>query len=127
MVLGLNHRLVEAKHLDCPPFQLDFRHCATKHIPAIDEDATTHYFEFEDVHGILQKTAAFIPGLCNRIQSAKSSNISNSEAHRQVEAVSDSDNVNTGKSIAGQWIPSPSANNTSDDYHDQVLGDARYL
>jgi hypothetical protein len=98
-----------------------------KNIPAIDDDATTHYVEFEDVHSILQKTDAFIAGMCDCIQSAKSSNVSNSRAHRQVEAVSNSDSVTTGKSIAGRCVPPPSANNTSDNYHDQVLGDAGYL
>ncbi len=126
MIIDTVDNVVEAKHLDCPPFPLDFRH-ATKNIPAIDDDAPTHYVEFEDVHGILQKTNAFIAGMCDRIQSAKSSNVSNSGAHRQVEAVSDSDSVTTGKSITGRWVPPPSANDTSDDYHDQVLGDAGYL
>jgi len=79
------------------------------------------------VHGILQKTDAYIAGLCEHIQSAKSSTVSNSDAHRHVEAVSKSDSMTTIKSIAGQWVPPPSANNTSDDYYDQVLGDAGYL
>jgi hypothetical protein len=29
--------------------------------------------------------------------------------------------------IASRWVPTPSANDTSDNYHDQVLGDAGYL
>ena len=126
MIIDYIDNVVEAKHLDCPPFKIEFRR-ATKHIPAIDDDATTHYVEFEDVHGILQKTDAYIAGLCERIQSAKSPTVSNSGAHRQVEAVSDSDSMTTIKSIAGRWVPPPSANNTSNDYHDQVLGDAGYL
>jgi hypothetical protein len=100
MIIDTIDSVVEVKHLDCPPFPLDFCR-TTKNIPAIDDDATTHYVEFEDVHGILWKTNAFITGLCDRIQSAKSSNVSNSGAHRQVEAMSDSDSVTTGKSIAG--------------------------
>jgi hypothetical protein len=117
MIIDYIDNVVEAKHLDCPPFKIEFRR-ATKHIPAIDDDATTHYVEFEDVHGILQKTDAYIAGLCERIQSAKSQTVSNLGKHRRVEAVSDSDSMTT--------IP-PSANDTSDDYHDQVLGDAGYL
>ncbi len=118
--------VVEAKHLDCPPFNIEFC-CATKQIPAFDDDATTHFVEFEDVHGILQKTNAYIAGLCKRIQSARSSTVSNSRAHRQVEAVSDSDSMTTISTIDGRCVPPPSANNTSNDYHDQVLGGAGYL
>jgi hypothetical protein len=126
MIIDYIDNVVEAKHLDCPPFKIEFRR-ATKHIPAFEDDATTHYVEFEDVHGILQKTDAYIAGLCESIQSAKSPTVSNSETHRRVEAMSDSDSMTTIKSIAGRWVPPPSANDTSDDYHDQVLGDAGYL
>ena len=76
---------------------------------------------------ICKKTDAYIAGLCERIQLATSPTVSNSGAHRQVEAVSNSDSMTTIKSIAGRWVPPPSANDTSDDYHDQVLGDAGYL
>jgi hypothetical protein len=53
------------------------------------------------VHGILQKTNAYIAGLCERIQSAKSPTVSNPGVHRRVEAMSDSDSMTTIKSIAG--------------------------
>ena len=117
----------EGRNLLCSPNAEHKALRATKHIPAFEDDATTHYVEFEDVHGILQKTDAYIAGLCERIQSAKSPTVSNSETHRQMEAMSDSDSMTTIKSIAGRWVPPPSANDTSDDYHDQVLGDAGYL
>jgi len=126
MIIDYIDNVVEAKHLDCPPFKIEFLR-ATKHIPAIDDDATTHYVEFKDVHGILQKTNAYIAGLCDRIWSAKSPTVSNSGAHQQVEAVSNSDSMTTITTIAGRWVPPPSGNNTSNDYHDQVLGDAGYL
>ena len=41
MIINYINNGVEAKHLDCPPFKIGFRR-ATKHIPAIDDDATTH-------------------------------------------------------------------------------------
>ena len=93
-IINTIDNVVEAKNLDCPPFPLNFCHAA-KNIPAIDDDATSHCIEFEDVHGILQKT--FIAGLFDRIQSTKSSNVSNSGAHRQVEAMRNSDSVTTGQ------------------------------
>jgi hypothetical protein len=126
MIINTVNIVVEAKHLDCPPFLIDFP-CATKNIPALNKYATTHYVEFEDVDGILQKTDLYIARVCDGIQSAKLPTVSNSGAHWWVEAVSNSNSVTTGRSIAAQWVPPPSVNDTSDDYHNQVLGDAGYL
>jgi hypothetical protein len=123
MIVDMNDDVVEEKHLNCLPFKIEFRR-ATKHIPVIDDDAPTRYVTFKDVHGILQKTDTYIAGLCERIQLVTSPTVSNSGAHWQAEAVSNFDSMNTIRSIAGQQVPPPSANNTFDDYHDQVLGDA---
>ncbi len=79
------------------------------------------------MHGILKKTNAFVAGVFNNFQSAKPNNVSNSEMHQPVETVSNSNSMTTGRSIAARWVTPPSVNNTSDDYHDQVLGDAGYL
>ena len=45
------------------------------------------------MHGILEKTNAFVAGVCNNFQSAKPNNISNSEMHQTVEAVSNSNSM----------------------------------
>jgi hypothetical protein len=79
-------------------------------MPAIDVDATTHYVEFEDVHGILKKTTYFIAGVCNRyswpnLQKLPSLNC-------------------IGKRKVSNSL---SANNTSYDNHDQVLGNVGYF
>ncbi len=126
MVINYIDNVVDAKYLDCPPFPINF-HRTTKTLPAIDDDSTTHYAEFEDVHGILKKTDSFIAEVGNNFQSAKPNTISKSETHRPVEAASNSNSVTTGRSIAVWWVPPSSANDTSDDYHNQVLGDAGYL
>jgi hypothetical protein len=126
MIIDTVNNMVEAKHLDCPPFPTDLCR-ATKNIPALNKDATTHYVEFKDVHGMLKKTDSYIARVCNGIQLARLTTVSNSGVHRQVEAVSNSNSVTTGRSIAGQWVPPPSANNTSDDYHNRILGEAGYL
>ncbi len=126
MIIDTVDNMVEATHLNCPPFPIDFC-CTTKNIPALDKDATTHYVEFKDVHGILKKTDSYIARVCDGIQLARLPNVSNSGVHRQVEAMSNSNSVTTGRSIAGRWIPPPSANDTSDDYHNQILGEAGYL
>jgi hypothetical protein len=45
MIINTVSNNVEAKHLDCHPFRINFCR-TTKTIPAIEEDATTHYVEF---------------------------------------------------------------------------------
>jgi hypothetical protein len=64
MIINTVDNVVDAKHIDCPPFRINFCH-ATKTIPAIEEDATTHYVEFKDVQNVLAKTNAYIAGVCN--------------------------------------------------------------
>ncbi len=100
MIIDTVDNVVEAEHLNCSPFPIDFCH-ATKNIPALNKDATTHYVEFKDVHGILKKTDSYITRVCNGIQSARLPTVSNSGAHWQVEAMSNSNSVTTGRSIAG--------------------------
>jgi hypothetical protein len=126
MIIDTVDNVVEAKHLDCPLFPINFCH-ATKNIPAFDGNATNHYIDFKDVHSILKKTNTFIAGVCNRIQSAKSTKVSNSGTHQQVETMSNSDSVTTGRSITRQWVPPSLVKNSSDDYCNQVLGNAGYL
>jgi hypothetical protein len=101
MVIDTIDNVVDAKYLNCPPFPINCCH-ATKTLPAIDDNTTTHYLEFEDVHGVLKKTDAFVAGVCNDFQSAKPNNPSNSETHWPVEAASDSISMTTGRSITAQ-------------------------
>jgi hypothetical protein len=68
MIIDFINSVVEAKHLDCPPFPFDFC-CAMKTILA-DDASTTNYIEFKDVQHILQKTSAYIAGVC-KLKSAE--------------------------------------------------------
>ncbi len=68
MIIGTVDNVMEAKHLNYPPFRINVC-CATKTIPAVEEDATTHYLEFKDVQNILAKTNVYIAGVCERYQS----------------------------------------------------------
>jgi hypothetical protein len=99
MVIDTIDNVVDAKYLDCPPFPIDFC-CATKTLPANDDDTTTHYIEFKDVHGVLKKTNPSVAGVCNNFQSAKPTYLSISKMHWPVEAASNSNSVTTGRSIA---------------------------
>jgi hypothetical protein len=94
MIIDTVNNVMEAKRLDCPPFRIDF--CRTmKTIPAIEEDATTHYAEFKDVQNILAKTKAYIAGVCKHYQLVKHPKICISKPHQQMGAVSDSESVST--------------------------------
>ncbi len=140
MILDFNDNVVQAKNLDCPPFPIDFCQ-ALKTIPAIknDEDPKTHYIEFEDVQQILQKTNAYIAGVCGSIQSVPASMVHPSSAtaparvrFKNPSSISDLDTVTTStlptnRSIEHRWVPPPSAHDTTTEYHDQVLGEAGYL
>ncbi len=94
MIINTANKVVEAKHLNCPPFMINFC-CAMKTIPEIEEDATTHYVEFKDVQNVLAKTDAYIAGVCEQYQLVEPPKIRISEPHRQVGAVSDSKSVST--------------------------------
>jgi hypothetical protein len=126
MIIDTVDKVVEVKHLDCPPFKIDFCH-ATKTILAIaKDDTTTHYDKFEDVQNVLQKTDTYIAGVCKHYQSAKSSRVCISEPHQHVGAVINSDSVSTNRYTATGFIPPPLANDNRE-YQDQVLGDVKYL
>jgi hypothetical protein len=94
VIIDTIDNVVETKHLNCPPFRINFCR-ATKTIPAIEEDATTHYIEFKDVQNVLGKTNAYITGVCKRYQLVKPPKIRISEPHWQVGAVSNSKSVST--------------------------------
>jgi hypothetical protein len=73
-----------------------------------------------------KKTDAYIAGVCKCYQSAKSTKVHISEPHHHVGAMSNSDSMSNNWSMATRWIP-PTLVNDTGDYHDQVLGESRYL
>jgi hypothetical protein len=131
MIINFVDKVVEAKRLDCPPFKIDFCR-ATKTILATDDEAfTTHYIEFENVQQILQKTDAYIAGVCERLQSDLVSKFKILSVNCRFP-VSDSDTVTTStlltyRSFKQRWVPPPLMHDTMNEYHDQVLGEAGYL
>ncbi len=131
MIINFDDEVVEAKHLDCPPFKIDFLR-ATKTIPATDNEApTTHYIEFKNVHQILQKADAYIAGVCKQLRSDPVSKVKPSSMNCCFH-VSDSDTVttstlSTSHSFEQRWVSPPLLHDTTNEYHDQVLGEAGYL
>jgi hypothetical protein len=94
MIIDTVDNVVEAKHLNCPPFRIDF-FCATRTVPAIQEDATTHYLEFKGVQNVLAKTDTYITGVCKHYQLVNPPKKRISKLHRRVGAVSNSKSVST--------------------------------
>jgi hypothetical protein len=114
MIINFVDKVVEAKRYDCPPFKKDFCR-ATKNIPATDDKApTTHYIEFKNVQQILQKTNAYIAGVCKELHLDPVSKVKISSMNCCFP-LSDSDTVNTStlstnhsySSIGSPHQPSP--------------------
>ena len=130
MIIVTVDNVVEAKHLVCQPFPIEFR-CATKYVPAISDDrAETRYIEFNEVLSIIEKTDAYIAKVYAGTPSATNKKVRISEQHMPVGPESDSDSltsISTNRSMIGRWLPPSSANDTPHDYHDNVLGENGYL
>jgi hypothetical protein len=103
-----------------------------KTIPATDNKApTTHYIKFKNVQQILQKTDAYIAGVCEQLQLDPLSKVKLLSMNRRFP-VSNSDTVTTSTlstncSFGQHWAPPPLAHNTTNEYHNHVLGEAGYL
>jgi hypothetical protein len=146
MIINFINNVVDAKHLDCPPFPIEFC-CAMKKIAA-DDASKTNYIKFKDVQQVLQKSHAYIAGVCKHFTlavyvplvrfsgSTKSGDGNHSHSGNDAAdasgmkrhhcLVSDS-SAEPYQYIAMPWIPPVLAHDTSNNYHDQVLGDAGYL
>jgi hypothetical protein len=146
MIINFTNNIVDVKHLDCPPFPIDF-HCATKITPAND-DCPKNYIAFEDVQQVLQKTNAYITGVCKHFtlavsvpsvrfsESTKCSdnnhsdpgdNAADASGMKQHHRLVLDSTAAPHQSIATRWIPHLLVYDTSNDYHDQVVGGAGYL
>jgi hypothetical protein len=116
MIIDFVDKVVEAQHLACPPFKIDFCR-ATKTIPATDnETPTTHYIKFKNLQQILQKTNVYIAGVCKRLQSEPASKVKPLSVDHHF-LVSDSDTVTTSTSLTNRsceqrWVPPPLVQDT---------------
>jgi hypothetical protein len=131
MIIDFVDKVVKAKRLDCPPFKIDFCH-TMKTIPATDDKApTTHYIKFKNVQQILQKTGAYITGVCKQLQSDPVSKVKllsvNCRLPVSALVTMTTSTSLTNRSFEQPWVPPPSAHDTTNEYHDQVLGEAGYL
>jgi hypothetical protein len=130
MIINTVDNVVEAKHLVCEPFPIDFC-CATKYIPAINDDrAAIRYIKFKEVLSIIAKTDAYIAKVYAGATLASNKKVRISEQHVPVGLESDSDSLTTAltsQSMIRRWCPPSPAHDTPHDYHDNVLGENGYL
>jgi hypothetical protein len=127
MIIDTVDNVVKAKHLVCELFPIEFC-CTTKNVPAIANDcAAIFYVKFS----IIKKTNTYIPELCASIKKSVSAKwVHVTEPHMPMGFVSNSDGMTTvltNRSMIGHWFPPPSANDTPNEYHDQILGEYGYL
>ncbi len=130
MIINTVDNDVEAKHLFCKPFPIEFWH-ATKYVPAISDDlAAICYIKFEEVQSIIVKTNEYIATVCasnKMLPSAKRIRIT--EPHKPVGTTSNSNSMTTvltNRSMTGRWHPPPSVKDTTHEYHNQILGENGY-
>ncbi len=125
MIIDTVDNVVEAKHLVCEPFPIEF-HCATKYFSAISDDhATIRYIEFKEVLSIIDKTNAYVAKVYEGATSDSNKKVCISEQYVPMGLASDSDSVTTeltNRSMIGHWCPPHSANDTPHNYHDNALG-----
>jgi hypothetical protein len=131
MIMYTLDNVVKVKHFVCKPFPIEFCH-ATKYVPAISDDrAAICYIKFEDVQSIIAKTNEYIAIVCasnKMLPPAKRIRIT--EPHKPVSTTNNSNSMNTvltNRSMTGHWHPPPSANDTTHEYHEQILGENGYL
>ncbi len=131
MIIDTVDNVVEAKHLVCKPFPIEF-YRATKYVPAISDDrAAICYIKFEEVQSIIAKTNEYIMSVCASNKMLPSATrIRITEPHKPVGTTSNANSVttiSTNRSMAGCWHPPPSVNDTAHEYHDQIFGENGYL
>jgi hypothetical protein len=126
--------VVECKHLDCPPFPIDFRR-TSNHVPVMDKtDAPVQLTEFRDVIREIEHLERYYDA---KVQAGSSSS---STTHSGVHfgsrsaarpAVIDSCSVDSASyhssGFSSRWVPPPSVHVDDSDYQSSVLGKDSYL
>jgi hypothetical protein len=131
MIIDTVDSIIKMKHLVFKPFPFEF-YRATKYVPAISDDgAAIHYIKFEEVQSIIAKTDEYIATVCasnKKLPSAKRIRIT--EPRKPMGTTSNSGSMTTvltNRSMTGHWHPPPSANDTTHEYHNQLLEENGYL
>jgi hypothetical protein len=137
MILDFVVNVAECKHLNCPPFAIDY--CRTRHhVPAITENLSVSVHHVgHNVETVLTELEnlecwfdAKVQAGSTQLKSASvhSGSMSPYRVHAS-ETNSDSTIPSPNHGINSRWVPPTSmpTNNSPDDYHHQILGEDGYL
>jgi len=133
MILDFVDDVAECKHLDCPPFSMDFRR-TSNHVPVTE--APAHHLGRTET--LLLQELNNLEHWYNAKVMAASSSAQNSAVYfgsksRKQACIPDSDSITTAKSpnsiLDDRWVPPNSMppDDSSDDYHQQILREDGYL
>jgi hypothetical protein len=133
MILDFVDDVVECKHLDCPPFPMDFWHTSI-HVPVAEVPA--HHLGPHETSVL--KELLNLEHWYNAKVMAESSSVQNLAVYfgsksRKWAYIPNSDSIITVKSLNSilddRWVPPSSMppDDSSDDYHQQILREDGYL
>jgi hypothetical protein len=136
MILDLvDKNLAECKHLDCPPFPIEFR-CTSNHVPVSDDQnaAINLAGPSKDVIREIENLECYYNATVLALRSGTSTQ--NSAVHfgsksgtRNVLQISDqtSSAANPAGGFGRRWVPPSSVYEDSSNYHHSVLGEDGFL
>ncbi len=133
MILDFVDDVVECKHLDCPPFPMDFW-CMSNHVPVAE--APAHHLGPHKT-SVLKELPNLEHWYTSKVMAGSSSGKNSavyfgSKLQKRVY-IPDSDSIITVKSpnsiLNDRWVPpcSMPPDDSSDDYHQQILREDGYL
>ncbi len=133
MILDFVNDVAECKHLDCPPFPMDFWHMSNHVLVA---EAPAHHLGPHKT-SVLKELLNLEHWYNARVMDGSSSGqnlaVYFGSKPRKRAYITDLDSIITVKSpnsiLNNRWVPpsSMSPDDSSDDYHQQILGEDGYL
>jgi hypothetical protein len=136
MILNLVDNLAECKHLDCPPFPIDYQR-TPNHVPVMDNQSAAihHAGVLRDFIHEIEHLERYYKAKVQAISSA-SVNLQHPEVHfgsksGACTSIDDSNSVASALHPTGGikhwWVPPSSVCEDNNDYHRSVLGEDGYL
>ncbi len=133
-IVDFDDMVVECKHLDCPPFPINFRR-TSNHVPVMDEpEAPVQLTEFRDVFREVENLKRYYYA---KVQAGGSRSSDNRSAvhfgtrSAARPAIIDSGSVDLASYHSGgigtRWVPLSLVHVDDNDYHSSVLGKDSYL
>ncbi len=136
IILYLVDNLAECKHLDCPPFPIDYQQ-TSNHVPVTDNQSAAihHNSVLRDLIHEIEHLEHYYKAEVQAISSS-SINLQHSAVHfgsksGACTSIDDSNSVASALRPTGGmkhwWVPPSSVCKEDDNYHSSVLGEDGYL